>query len=176
MNEELERTATLDSLTGLANRRVFDTRLVEEVARAARYRSELSLLMIDVDGFKEINDRFGHPAGDEVLCAIGKTLLGETRETDVAVRYGGDEFAVILPGIGKTAAYAVAEKLRVAVSDLDLALISKEGGDALRVTVSCGVAAVNGVPCEPLAMMEAADSALYHAKQSGRDRVMIAAG
>lgn len=175
-NEELERTATLDSLTGLANRRVFDERLAEEVARAARYGSQLSLLMIDVDGFKEINDRFGHPTGDGVLCSVGKILVEETRETDIAVRYGGDEYAVILPGIGKTAAYAVAEKLRVAVSDLSLESSSKDDGETLHVTVSCGVASVNGVPSEPLAMMEAADSALYHAKQSGRDKVMIAAG
>lgn len=176
VNEELERTATLDSLTGLANRRLFDERFAEEVARSARYGSHLSLLMIDVDGFKEINDRFGHPTGDSVLCAIGKILAHETRETDISVRYGGDEFAVILPGIGKTVAYAVAEKLRVAVSDLSLESVGEDNGETLHVTVSCGVSAINGVPTEPLTMMEAADSALYQAKQSGRDRVMIAAG
>lgn len=176
-NEALEQMATRDALTGLFNRRVFDERMSEEVARSARYGSGLALLMIDVDRFKGINDKFGHTAGDEVLYAVGQILTSEVRETDIAVRYGGDEFAVILPGIDKTAAYAVAEKLRSAISSLtfDMALDeSSTDRELLRVTVSCGVAAVNGTPADPLAILEAADAALYHAKQSGRDRVMIA--
>jgi len=173
--EALERCATLDSLTGLQNRRVFDESLAREVSRSQRYGTQLSLVMLDVDGFKGINDLHGHLVGDAVLCSVGRTLNEHLRDTDIPTRYGGDEFALILPGIGKTPAYAVAEKLRTAIAELRVST-SDDGGEHVSVTVSAGVASVNGAPPDGVSLLEAADAALYRAKQSGRDRVMIAPG
>ncbi|MDZ4063061.1 MAG: diguanylate cyclase [Coriobacteriia bacterium] len=167
---ELEESATVDPLTGLWNRRVFDKRLAEEVARYERYGTPLSLVVLDIDAFKEVNDSSGHTVGDEVLCGVGRLITGLVRETDVPIRYGGDEFAIILPGIGKTEAYAVGEKLCKAVLELSFV------GDTVRVTVSVGVAAVSGHVTKPLTLLEAADSAMYAAKRSGRNQVRLAAG
>jgi len=172
---ELEHSATIDPLTGLKNRRVFDERLAEEVSRSQRYGTPLSLVMLDVDGFKAINDRLGHPEGDAVLTAIAQVLTELLRDTDVPTRYGGDEFAVILPGIGKTAAYAVAEKLRAAIAGLDVESAGSSG-EAMTVTISAGVASVNGAPATPEGLLETADAALYRAKNAGRNQVMIAPG
>jgi diguanylate cyclase (GGDEF)-like protein len=128
--------------------------------------------MIDIDGFKEINDAYGHPAGDLVLQGIAALIESSIRETDIAIRYGGDEYALLLPGIGKTEAFAVAEKLRASVSSMTF-----EAEDVMiAATVSVGVAAANGTPVEAQGLLEAADSALYHAKQDGRDRVQLSAG
>jgi diguanylate cyclase (GGDEF)-like protein len=176
---ELKRTATVDALTGLLNRRAFDERLSAEVSRSVRYDTPLSLLMFDVDSFKEVNDALGHPAGDRVLRAVADVVRAQIREADVAFRYGGDEFALLLPATTKTAAFAVAEKLRGAVASRPLA-----GGDGgidspsgvVRVTISVGVASVQGATGTPLGLLESADRALYQAKRSGRDQVRIAAG
>ena len=170
--QELEESATTDALTGLGNRRVFDDRLEGESARVRRYGTPLALLMIDIDGFKEINDAHGHLAGDGVLQGIAALIVASVRETDVPTRYGGDEFAVLLPGIGKTEAFAVAEKLRTAVAEMTFAGVP----EAISATVSIGVAAANGTPLDSQALLEAADSALYHAKQDGRDRVQLSPG
>ncbi|MDH4139836.1 MAG: diguanylate cyclase, partial [Coriobacteriia bacterium] len=143
-NEMLEQVATSDSLTGLLNRRGFDERLSEEVARGHRYGSPLSLMMMDIDGFKDVNDRLGHAAGDAVLRGVAAVLREGLRETDIPTRYGGDEFALVLPGIRKTEAYAVAEKLREAVSSLRFNDEHGEAFDDLRVTVSAGVASLSG--------------------------------
>ncbi|MDP2183634.1 MAG: diguanylate cyclase [Actinomycetota bacterium] len=168
--EELEESATVDPLTGLWNRRVFDKRLAEEVARTERYGTPVSLLVLDIDAFKAVNDGSGHTVGDEVLCGVGRLITELVRETDIPIRYGGDEFAIILPGIGKTEAYVVGEKLCEAVSKLSFV------GDTVKVTVSIGVAAASGHVTKPLTLLEAADSAMYTAKRSGRNQVRLAAG
>jgi diguanylate cyclase (GGDEF)-like protein len=171
---ELEESATLDSLTSLWNRRVFSDRLGEEVARHLRYGTPVSLLMMDLDGFKQINDQYGHVAGDAVLSSVAELLRSSLRTTDLPSRYGGDEFAVILPGVIKTDAFAVAEKLRSAVSGLRVEL--GRNGDVADVRISIGVAAAAQGRGDPLELVEAADRALYQAKDAGKDQVRLAPG
>ncbi|MBI5231687.1 MAG: diguanylate cyclase [Coriobacteriales bacterium] len=171
--DELDRLAARDALTGLYNRRAFDERLAEETAHAHRYETALSLIMFDVDRFKDVNDRFGHPAGDAVLSAVADVLQRELRASDVACRYGGDEFAVILPGSTKTEAFAVAEKLREALYSGPIVLPE---GQSVRVTASLGVAAVGALIVDGPSLLAAADRALYGAKAAGRNRAHLAAG
>lgn len=168
----LEEAATTDTLTGLANRRQFEIRLAEEADRVSRYGGELAVLMIDIDFFKAVNDRYGHQSGDSVLRAVGAILPRVLRGTDLSARYGGDEFGVVLPGIGKTAAFAVAEKVRLAARAICVAGEGTEAASA--VTLSIGVAACPNPPCDVTALIEAADRALYRAKETGRDRVELA--
>jgi len=172
--EQLADSATLDSLTSLWNRRVFSERLGEEVARHVRYGTPVSLLMLDLDGFKVINDAYGHLAGDAVLAAVSEVLRGSLRTTDLPARYGGDEFAVILPGVAKTDAFAVAEKLRCAIDALRVELAGN--GHLADIRVSIGVAAAAKRMSDPLELVEAADRALYQAKSAGKDQVRLAPG
>lgn len=174
--ERLEAFATIDEVTGLWNRRVFAARLSEEAARSVRYGSPLSLIMLDLDDFKSVNDEFGHLAGDSVLEAIGELLRSTLRESDVPIRYGGDEFAVILPGITKTEAFVVAEKLRERLAATPITITADERTREVHVTASLGVASVGSRAAEALSLLEAADSALYQAKASGRDQVRLAVG
>jgi len=172
-HDELTEFALVDPVTGLGNRRSFDSRLADEVSRAERYGSALSLAMVDLDGFKEINDKHGHTAGDTVLARVGE-LLGEVmRASDVSTRYGGDEFAIILPDTGKTDAWLAAEKLRAVFIDT---LIELPGGDKVTVTGSVGVASYSEVNSTAPRLLEAADAALYRAKHRGRNRVELAFG
>lgn len=171
--EHFSQKSLTDDLTGLVNRRAFDARLVEEVERGKRYQTPLSIVMVDLDGFKEINDRFGHATGDSLLRAVGALLQAELRTTDVAARYGGDEFALVLPGVHKTGAWAVAEKIRAGVRLLGA---SAAEGPTVGTTVSMGVASLGEQSIEADALLELADAALYRAKRAGRDRVELAAG
>jgi diguanylate cyclase (GGDEF)-like protein len=172
--DELSELATIDNLTGLWNRRVFLERLDEEISRYDRYRSPLSLIMLDLDLFKQLNDTLGHAAGDDALRMIGGLLTAQFRVADIAARYGGDEFAVILPGTNKTEAFAAAEKLRGAIEDLGM----RAGPDpsAPLVTASLGVASAGPHAPDGERLLEAADRALYRAKESGRDTVVLAPG
>ncbi len=171
LNCTLQRLAMQDGLTGLANRRQFDASLQEEFSRAARNASSLALIMIDVDCFKQYNDMYGHPAGDECLRAVGRAVeAGKHRPGDVAARYGGEEMVVLLPDMDVEGAMVVAENIRRAIQQLQL----RHAGNGLGVvTVSAGVEAL--VParrdCLPLDLVEAADQALYQAKLRGRNRV-----
>jgi len=171
---ELAEQASSDALTGLANRREFDRRLEDEVARAQRYKTSVSLLMVDLDGFKEINDGYGHVAGDMVLQAVADLLRKQLRATDVPVRYGGDEFALVLPNTTKTEAYAVAEKLLWGLRNLRIAVDGP--GVTLTTSASVGVAAFGERAHTADALLDAADRALYEAKGAGRDQVRIAPG
>jgi diguanylate cyclase (GGDEF)-like protein len=173
---DLSESAALDPLTDLWNRRVFSDRLDEEFTRHARYGSPLALLMIDIDHFKAVNDRFGHPTGDTVLAATADVLRDALRATDLPARYGGDEFAVILPQTGKTEAFAVAEKLRMLVEAAMVPANASADGSGVDVRVSIGVAAAGDGMSEPIELLEAADGALYRAKQSGRNQVRLAPG
>lgn len=174
--KRLEESATMDALTCLWNRRAFSDRLRDELARHARYGTPVSLLMMDVDGFKAVNDRLGHLAGDAVLAAVAEVLRSTLRVTDLPSRYGGDEFAIILPATGKTDAFAVAEKLRAAIDAAPVGIQLGDGVEQVRVRVSVGVAAAGRQASDPVALLEAADRALYRAKESGRNQVRIAPG
>lgn len=171
--EVLKEHAVMDELTGLGNRRGFDARLSDEVARSKRYATPLSLVMFDLDHFKDINDSQGHPVGDEVLRGVGTMLLQFLRTSDIPFRYGGDEFAVLLPGVGKTEAWVVAEKLRV---QLDQVRVEVDGGAHIVPTASIGVASHGAEHDTAEQLLAGADAALYRAKRSGRDRVELAAG
>ncbi|PKN32237.1 MAG: hypothetical protein CVU63_19815 [Deltaproteobacteria bacterium HGW-Deltaproteobacteria-20] len=167
--EHFSEASVTDDLTGLINRRAFDQRLSDEVERAVRYKTPLSLVMIDLDGFKEVNDRYGHAAGDALLRATGTLLRSELRATDAAVRYGGDEFALVLPGVHKTGAWAVAEKICASLRQLQAAA----GDDGPKVSATASM----GEHCtDASALLESADAALYRAKRAGRNRVELAAG
>jgi diguanylate cyclase (GGDEF)-like protein len=162
-NERLGALATTDSLTGIANHRAFQDRLTLFVADAGRGR-RVSLIMLDMDHFKEFNDSYGHLAGDEILIQVAGCLKGRMRKVDLAARYGGEEFAVLVADAGEPEAAALAEELRRRVKRLD---------NAWRpITASFGVAAFGQHIDSGAALVQAADTALYHAKSTGRDRVV----
>ena len=165
----LVEMATVDEKTGLSNFRHFDTMLRQEVKRALRYRRPLSLLMIDVDDFKRINDEYGHPAGDEVLLAAGRAMRAKCRDVDIVARFGGDEFAVVLPETTLVAGIEAAEKLRRTIEEMTVAW----EGAALRLTVSVGIASLPLQAQDRDGLIEAADQALYIAKESGRNQVRV---
>ena len=171
-NAQLEALAITDALTSLANRRWLMTRLEEEVSRARRYKESLSVVMIDIDHFKQVNDTHGHAMGDEVLRNIGAMLKASMRTTDLAARYGGDELTLVLPHTDLPAAIQVAENLRVKFSELEHRL----DGISLKKTVSMGVATREGKGDIPRAegLLKNADEALYRAKQNDRNRVEAA--
>lgn len=173
-NVALRELAATDPLTGVSNRRELDERLQIELRRAGRSREPLSLLFLDVDRFKEYNDRFGHPAGDELLVRLGALLARTVRTSDAVARYGGEEFVILLPDTDEEGARTLGEKLRRAVRRR----ISGRGA----VTVSLGVATSRpksgpGVDyrVEGRRVLSEADSALYEAKRAGRNRVVHAA-
>lgn len=173
LQHRLEREATTDSLTGLANRRAFDEALQREWARAVRNDTELSLILLDVDHFKPFNDRYGHPAGDACLRAVARAVQDVVRRPgDLAARYGGEEIAVILPRTPPAGAAKVAEALRLAVQALSLTHADSVCGV---LTVSLGAATATGMVGQTIAMPEGlligADGALYRAKNKGRNRV-----
>ncbi len=170
LREELGTLARTDSLTGLLNRRVFDRRLEEEHRRAQRYGKPYALTLIDIDHFKRVNDSYGHPAGDEVLRAIGQLLARQFRDVDTVARFGGEEFAVIMPEISGAAATPVAERLRGTVAATPFRL---PDGREIGVTVSIGVACFPDCADSMQAVVDRADQALYTAKEAGRNRVVL---
>ena len=168
LREELRRQSETDALTGIANRRRFHQAFEAECSRFGRGHAPFSVLMIDLDHFKNVNDRFGHLAGDAVLRGVAATLVGVLRKTDLPARYGGEEFAVLLLETRQEGAMVIAEKIRAAVRigvfEMDNALIP--------VTISVGVAShASDCDIDPLILLKKADLALYRAKAAGRDRV-----
>ncbi len=170
----LAQRAMLDGLTGLWNRTHFDQRLLEEVAGSQRYDRPLSLVMLDVDRFKSINDSYGHPFGDEVLQSVGDVMIKNARTSDSACRYGGEEFTIILRETDVEGAVVFAERLRAQIE----ALKFKHKGQPVKVTASFGVSAntLCRNPCNLTKawLVDSADRALYQAKQTGRNRVITA--
>ena len=175
---QLLRLASIDGLTGLANRRSFDETLDQEWRRARRNRTPLSLALIDIDFFKRYNDHYGHQAGDDCLKTVATTLAhAAERPGEIVARYGGEEFAVVLPLCDVPTARALAEKMRKRVADLALPHAGSLIGG--HVTISCGVATLMGdvetieaMPDEA-SLITAADQALYAAKEAGRDQVQV---
>ena len=161
-----------DSLTAVANRRQLFLRLEQEFSRSVRFGDPVSILMLDLDLFKQINDRHGHTVGDGVLRGVALVLRRNVRKVDVVARYGGEEFCIVLPRIGKPEAMEAAEKLRRAVAAAPLP--GPEGGQPLTVTISIGVATLGVDADDVAALIEKADAALYEAKRGGRDRVALA--
>lgn len=168
----LEREANTDQLTGLFNRRHLDRCLDDEVARAKRYNVALSLLMLDVDHFKHINDQHGHLIGDRVLRELAKVAAKELRETDIFVRYGGEEFLILVPHTPAHQAAELAERLRKRIARHDFTQPRGPGGSQISVTVSIGVASVNQEIDTAESLILAGDRNLYRAKQEGRNRVV----
>ena len=168
--QKMAELSTRDGLTGLYNRRYFTEALEREVARAIRRQSDLILCMFDIDHFKRINDTLGHQAGDMVLSTFGRLLTEWLRMTDIPCRYGGEEFAVILADTNKEQTLIVCDRFRNALSDH----VFQYAGQAFHITVSAGVASIFDIfPRAPDSLIAAADQALYSAKNSGRNRVVL---
>ena len=168
--------ATLDALTGLNNRRQFEIRLKQEVANAARNKKTLCCIMLDIDYFKKVNDTWGHSAGDCILKNVAKVVANELREYDIASRYGGEEFCILLPDTKLREATFVAQRLRFAVENTDINISDDEvlGGDTLKVTISVGVSEFEISQAKtPQKLHQNADIALYEAKKRGRNRVVV---
>ena len=167
----IERLASVDSLTGLLNHRAWHERLREEWSRALRYGTAPAVIMLDLDYFKGINDRYGHEAGDDVLRALAR-VLQRLRSTDLVGRLGGDEFCILLPDSSSAEAWLVAEKTRAALAQEVAAILGRSGG---RVSLSAGVASGREVAAgDAKALLRAADRALYDAKAAGGDCVRVA--
>jgi diguanylate cyclase (GGDEF)-like protein len=172
-NQQLQRLSDQDALTGVANRRSFDTHLAYEWSRAAREQTPLALIMIDIDYFKAFNDHYGHPHGDECLKQVAQALAGPLkRPGDLLARYGGEEFIILLPWTGLPGAMALAERLRNRVTGLRIP--HRRSAAADHVTISLGVACdIPTRQATPQELIEAADQGLYAAKEKGRDRIEV---
>jgi diguanylate cyclase (GGDEF)-like protein len=168
-NQELKRLSASDGLTGIANRRLFDEHLRREWRRARRSKTNLAVMMCDVDHFKQYNDTYGHQAGDDCLRQIAGTINSKMeRASDIAARYGGEEFSVILPETTLAGAVVVGEKIRHAINELSIPHRASPFG---RITVSIGIAASLPDTELPAELLAAADRTLYRAKHEGRNRV-----
>jgi diguanylate cyclase (GGDEF)-like protein len=170
LQEKLRHQSIRDPLTGLFNRRYLEESLELECSRAERSAEPIGVVMLDVDHFKRFNDTFGHEAGDVVLKQIGEILSRSVRQGDVACRFGGEEFVLILPGTGAAEATEVAERVRLSVQRLEVSYRNQSLG---KTTVSLGVAAYPSAGRAPAELIEAADQLLYAAKNGGRDRVVV---
>lgn len=165
-NIQLAKDSTTDGLTGLMNRRSFDESLEREFDQAKRYGSPVSLMLIDVDKFKSFNDTFGHQAGDEALKQTASILSEQARKSDLVFRYGGEEFACLLPHTGDEDGFVVSERMRKAFEE--------HAWKNRQVTISIGLSTTNDQVSDSKDLVEKADKALYHAKESGRNRTILA--
>ena len=171
-HEGVVEQALTDALTGLANHRRFRETIAQEVERSERYKHDMSVLLMDLDDFKAVNDTYGHPQGDEVLRRIADVLRAESRNIDMPARYGGEEFAILLPETDVRGAAEVGDRIR---RRLERTQIPVDGADEpLVMTGSIGVAGTPDFPLAPNELIEAADQALYEAKRAGKDRVVRA--
>lgn len=171
---KLEHENITDPLTGIFNRRYLERRLEEETSRALRYKMPLSILMLDVDHFKRINDTHGHPAGDRVLLHLGKILTDTVRNLDVVARYGGEEFLIVAPDTPSQTAAGLAKRLHQQVSSTPLRLTDANGKQLeIPITVSIGGASLNYQIDSQQKLIQSADAALYQAKQNGRNQIVF---
>ncbi|EKO3674166.1 GGDEF domain-containing protein [Vibrio metschnikovii] len=173
----LEKSSQTDPLTGVANRRYFDSKLKSEASRSARSSSDCALILLDIDHFKRINDTFGHPTGDRVICALADLCVNQSREIDLVARLGGEEFAVILPDTNITDAKNLAERIRKHVEDIS---VTGDAGEIVKWTISLGVSSLpesrsSRYTTEIVMEMfiKKADNALYEAKKKGRNQTVL---
>ena len=170
-NTELERLATRDPLTGCLNRRALLAAFDDALAHARSSGAAVSCLMLDIDHFKSVNDRFGHGIGDRVIQEVAQRLQTCARPIDLVGRYGGEEFCVVMPGLAASAAAGIAESVRTCIERECAAAVHEVQG--LHVTASLGVEAFSATACSPALMMDRADQALYRAKRGGRNQVVV---
>jgi diguanylate cyclase len=169
-NERLEQIAITDSLTGIYNRRFFFELADKEVARAKRYGNPMSVVILDADHFKKMNDTYGHLIGDQILMNLAQLCQENIRSLDIIARYGGEEFVILMPEVDCTAAYNSAERLRMLVETTSMVT----GGLDVMMTISLGIACWNGEnDLDFNALLARADRALYQSKESGRNRVSV---
>jgi len=162
--------AITDSLTGVSSRRYLMERFSEEIERSRKFKYNFSFLMVDIDHFKDYNDRYGHLVGDAILREVSKSIKENIRQIDLVGRYGGEEFSVILTETDKEGARLAAERIRQAIENKHIRIYDED----LRVTISIGVSIFPDDAYEARQLIEKADQALYQAKQAGRNRVWIA--
>jgi diguanylate cyclase (GGDEF)-like protein len=168
-HDEIYRLTTVDGLTQIFNRRYFEETLEREISRCRRYERALSLVMLDIDFFKKINDTYGHLAGDAVLKEAASVVRARSRREDVLARYGGEEFGLILPEIDAKGAAVMAEKARKLIEKHPFVF----DGEKISVTVSAGVSTLERKKDDPAELVRRADEKLYEAKASGRNRVCL---
>jgi diguanylate cyclase (GGDEF)-like protein len=169
MHAQLLAKSRIDAKTGLLNASTWESEAEAEIARAIRTQSPVSVALVDIDHFKAVNDTYGHLVGDMALRAVSDTIGEHLRSYDVAGRFGGEEFVVLLPQAGEVDALAIAERLRAHIAAMPIP-IDNDGGRCIRLTVSVGVAALDGTARELTDLLAAADSALYYAKENGRNK------
>ncbi len=173
VNKELAELATVDPLTQVANRRAVEQRLAHEFQRARRYRHPFTVILIDIDHFKAVNDKYGHPTGDKVLIEVAAAIRASTRNTDMVARFGGEEFIVLAPETPSSSGGFVADRIRKAVAQRTSA---KKSDEFPSVTASLGVASTELPVTSETELVTRADQALYRAKHEGRNRVVISTG
>jgi diguanylate cyclase (GGDEF)-like protein len=174
MHGQLLAQSRIDTKTGLLNSSTWEQEAATEIARAVRTGIPLALALVDIDHFKLVNDTYGHLVGDKTLRAVTDALQSQLRAYDVAGRFGGEEFVILLPHAREVDALAVAERLRVHIASLAIPVDDSDAsGPFVRVTISVGVAALDGVSRELTDMLTAADAALYHAKETGRNKTHV---
>jgi diguanylate cyclase (GGDEF)-like protein len=167
--DQLQQLAANDSLTGMFNRRFGMARLQEEYGRALRSGSPIGLCLFDLDHFKRVNDTYGHPMGDKVLAHVSKLIRGVLREGDVALRYGGEEFLIVLPGASLTDAFQIGDRIRRVVEET----VFQHGSQNLSLTISGGTSSWPDYDASSAdALVRKADEALYRAKEGGRNRII----
>ena len=167
--EKTAKSSTFDSLTGLLNRNAFDDALEREISRAKRYDSNLSLLFLDLDGFKQVNDSFGHMAGDEVLKKVAQIIMTEKRSEDIAARYGGEEVAILMPETGKAEGWLLGERIRKRLAEATI-IYDKQ---TIKITLSGGLAAYPIDANDGTALLKNADKAMYRAKSFGKNNISL---
>jgi diguanylate cyclase (GGDEF)-like protein len=172
-NARLYEMATLDRKTKLYNHGFFQNRLIQEIERAERYNTDLTLMILDIDHFKKVNDTYGHIVGDEVLIDVAKTIKKQVRTFDIPARFGGEEFTVILPETDSKSASKVAERLKKAIKQLSFS--TKKGVFSISVSIGIADFIIETSMTEDI-LIEHADRALYYAKEHGRDRIIIYKG